>query len=57
MAIINKSDFMDYFNKGIAQLTLIFNRSLTVTQNGKLRFYVMAITIGIALILTYMMTQ
>ena len=42
---------MDYFNKGIAQVTLLFNRSLSVTQNGKLRFYVMAITIGIALIL------
>ena len=57
MAVINKNDFMDYFNKGIAQVTLLFNRSLSVTQNGKLRFYVMAITIGIALILTYMMIK
>jgi len=55
LAKINKNDFTDYFNKGLAQLTLLFNRSLGTTQNGKLRFYIMAITIGIALILTYMM--
>ncbi len=57
MAKINKNDFMDYFNKGIAQATLLFNRTLTTTQNGNLRFYIMAITIGIALILTYMITK
>jgi NADH-quinone oxidoreductase subunit L len=57
MAVINKGDFMDYFNKGIAGLTVLFNRSLVVTQNGKLRFYIMGITIGIALILTYMITK
>lgn len=55
LAKINKNDFMDYFNRGIAGVVLLFNRSLIVTENGKLRFYIMAITIGIALILTYMM--
>jgi NADH-quinone oxidoreductase subunit L len=55
LARINKNDFTDYFNKGLAQLTILFNQSLIITQNGKLRFYVLAVTIGIALILTYMM--
>jgi NADH-quinone oxidoreductase subunit L len=57
MAEINKSDFMDYFNQSLAWITLFFNRSLSLTQNGRLRFYIMALSIGIAVILTYMMRQ
>ena len=57
IAEINKSDFMDNFNQSLAQITLFFNRSLSFTQNGKLRFYIMALTIGIAAILTYMIYQ
>ena len=57
IAEINKSDFMDSFNKALAEITLFFNRSLSVTQTGKLRFYILAFTIGIAIILTYMMKQ
>jgi NADH-quinone oxidoreductase subunit L len=54
---VNKNDFMDYFNQSLALITLFFNRSLSLTQNGKLRFYIMALTIGIAAILTYMIYQ
>lgn len=57
VAEINKNDFMDYFNRLLAWITLFFNRSLSPTQNGKLRLYIMALTIGIVLILTYMMRQ
>lgn len=55
IAVINKNDFMDYFNQSLAWITLFFNRSLSLTQNGRLRFYIVALTIGIAVILTYMM--
>ena len=55
IATINKSDFMDYFNQSLAWLTIFFNRSLSLTQNGRLRYYIIALTIGIAVILTYMM--
>ncbi len=57
IATINKSDFMDYFNQSLAWLTLFFNRSLSLTQNGRLRYYIIALTIGIAVILTYMMNR
>lgn len=57
LAETNKNDFMDYFNQSLAQITIFFNRSLSLTQNGKLRFYIMALTIGIAIILTYMLQQ
>ena len=57
IAEINKNDFMDYFNMALAEITLFFNRSLSITQTGKLRFYILAFTIGIAIILTYMMKQ
>jgi NADH-quinone oxidoreductase subunit L len=50
---INKNDFFDWLNIGIAKLALLINRLLSLTQNGKLRWYLMSFTIGIALILTY----
>jgi len=57
IAEINKNDFMDYFNMTLAEITLFFNRSLSITQTGNLRFYILAFTIGIAIILTYMIKQ
>ena len=50
---IDKKDIFDRLNIGIARLTLMANRGLSITQNGKLRWYLMSFAIGIALILTY----
>jgi NADH-quinone oxidoreductase subunit L len=55
LATINKNDFFDFWNKGLAGLTLFFNDFLSVTQNGKLRWYAMVLAIGIAFILTIML--
>ena len=54
LARIDKDDIFDWLNVGISRLALLFNSLLTMTQNGKLRWYLMSFTIGIALILTYM---
>ena len=51
---IDKDDFFDWLNICISRLALLMNRLLSITQNGKLRWYLMSFTIGIALILTYM---
>ncbi|MBN2616419.1 MAG: NADH-quinone oxidoreductase subunit L [Bacteroidales bacterium] len=51
---IDQRDFLDYINVGIARVSLRFSRLLSVTQNGKLRWYLMSLTVGIVLILTYM---
>ncbi len=51
---IDKDDIFDRMNIGISRLALFGNRLLSVTQNGKLRWYLMSFTIGIALILTYL---
>jgi NADH-quinone oxidoreductase subunit L len=55
LAEIDKNDFIDLLNRGIAQITMSFNSLLSVTQNGKLRWYLMAFAIGIVFILTYLM--
>ena len=55
LAEIDKNDFIDLFNSGIASVTILFNRLLSITQNGKLRWYVMAFAIGIVFILTVLM--
>jgi NADH-quinone oxidoreductase subunit L len=51
---IDKNDIFDWLNIGVSRLTLLTNHLLSITQNGKLRWYLMSFTIGIALILTYM---
>ena len=51
---IDKPDFLDYFNRGIGSLLEWLSRLLSFTQNGKLRWYLLSLTIGIILILTYM---
>jgi NADH-quinone oxidoreductase subunit L len=53
---IDKNDVVDLINRGFARITLIFNGLLSLTQNGKLRWYMMALAIGIACILTVMMS-
>ena len=52
---IDKNDFFDWLNIGLSMLVLLFNRLLSFTQNGKLRWYIMSFAIGIAIILTYML--
>jgi NADH-quinone oxidoreductase subunit L len=54
---VDKDDIFDWLNIGISRLALIGNRLLSVTQNGKLRWYLMSFTIGIILILTYMICK
>jgi len=54
LAEIDKDDFFDWLNICISRLALLMNRLLGITQNGKLRWYLMSFTIGIALILTYL---
>jgi NADH-quinone oxidoreductase subunit L len=54
LATIDKDDIFDRLNVGISRLALLFNGLLSTAQNGKLRWYLMSITVGIAFILTYM---
>jgi len=54
---IDKDDIFDLWNIGISRLAILSNRLLSFTQNGKLRWYLMSFTIGIALILTYMILK
>jgi NADH-quinone oxidoreductase subunit L len=55
LSVIDKNDFFDLWNIGLSRLTLLFNRLLSITQNGKVRWYLLSFTIGIAIILTYML--
>ncbi len=54
---VDKKDFIDIFNKVLAQTALLINSLLVRTQNGKLRWYLMSLAIGITLILTYMLIR
>jgi len=49
---INKSDVFDQLYNGIAQASLRFNRLLSVSQNGSLRWYIVGVLIGILFIIT-----
>jgi NADH-quinone oxidoreductase subunit L len=57
LSVIDKNDIFDWLNIGISRLALLTNRLLCITQNGKLRWYLMSFAIGIALILTYMISK
>jgi NADH-quinone oxidoreductase subunit L len=57
LSVIDKNDIFDWLNIGISRLALLINRLLCITQNGKLRWYLMSFAIGIALILTYMISK
>lgn len=52
---MDKKDFIDRIYSFIAAGTAYFNLLLSKTQNGKLRWYLMVLTIGIILILTIML--
>jgi len=49
---INKMDVFDRLYNGIAQVSLIFNRLLSGSQNGSLRWYIVGVLIGILFIIT-----
>jgi NADH-quinone oxidoreductase subunit L len=57
LSVVDKNDFFDLWNKGLSRVALFFNRLLSVTENGKLRWYLLSFAIGIAIILTYMLSQ
>jgi NADH-quinone oxidoreductase subunit L len=57
LSVVDKNDFFDLWNKGLSNLALLFNRLLSLTQNGKLRWYLLSFAVGIAIILTYMLSQ
>jgi NADH-quinone oxidoreductase subunit L len=57
LSVIDKKDFFDLWNIGLSQLALLFNRLLSTTQNGKMRWYLLSIVIGIAIILTYILSK
>jgi NADH-quinone oxidoreductase subunit L len=53
---IDKKDFVDLIYTSIAKVTEYFNLLVSKTQNGKLRWYVLFLTIGVAVILTIMIS-
>jgi NADH-quinone oxidoreductase subunit L len=57
LAVIDKNDFIDYWNKWLSRLALSGNRILSFTQNGKIRWYLLSFAIGIAIILTFMLSK
>lgn len=57
LSVIDKKDFFDLWNIGLASFALFFNRTLSISQNGKMRWYLLSFAIGIAIILTYMLTK
>lgn len=57
LSVIDKNDFFDLWSIGLSRVALFFNRILSITQNGKLRWYLLTFAIGIAVILTFMLTK
>ncbi len=49
---IDKNDIIDQFCTGLASIAGLFNKGLAATQNGKLRWYAMALAIGAVITLT-----
>ncbi|MGB8491853.1 MAG: NADH-quinone oxidoreductase subunit L [Bacteroidales bacterium] len=54
---IDRKDFLDWLGIGLSKLTLLLNRLLSITQNGSLRWYLMLLAVGVALILTYILPK
>jgi NADH-quinone oxidoreductase subunit L len=52
LTAINKSDVLDRLGNGLAQANLSFNRLLSVSQNGSLRWYIAGLLIGVLFIIT-----
>lgn len=54
---IDKKDLIDFNYTNIANATAYMSYLLSKTQNGKLRWYVLVLTVGIVVILTFMITK
>jgi NADH-quinone oxidoreductase subunit L len=57
LSVIDRNDFFDFLNIGLSRLALLLNRLLSIAQNGKLRWYLMSLVIGITVILTFMLSK
>ena len=57
LAEIDKNDIFDQLNISISKLIVWGNHFLSIAQNGKLRWYLLSFAIGIAFILTLMLTK
>lgn len=57
LSVIDKDDFFDLWNIGLSRSALLFNRLLSSTQNGKMRWYLLSFVIGITIILTYLLSK
>ena len=57
LAEIDKKDIFDQLNIMLSKLALWGNQILSIAQNGKLRWYLLSFALGIALILTLMLTK
>ncbi len=57
LSVIDKEDFIDLWNIGLSRLALSFNRLLSTSQNGKIRWYLLSLALGIAVLLTYMLSK
>lgn len=49
---INKPDWLDWLNKGVARASLTLSSLLSVSQNGSLRWYIAGVLIGVLFIIT-----
>jgi NADH-quinone oxidoreductase subunit L len=49
---VNRTDVFDRIYEGVARANIKFNRLLSVTQNGSLRWYIAGVLIGILFIIT-----
>jgi NADH-quinone oxidoreductase subunit L len=54
---IDRNDFIDLIYAGIARITGYLHLLLSRTQNGKLRWYAIALTVGIVIILTFIISR
>lgn len=57
VSAINKDDFINKANDYISGTTAYLSKILSSSQTGKVRWYVLCLTIGIVLILTIMISQ
>jgi len=54
-SLIDKNDVIDKFYSGVGSVTRVLNRALAATQNGRLRWYAMALAIGAVFTLTILL--
>ena len=52
LASVNKKDFIDKAYEGVAEINVRFNKALSYSQSGSLRWYVMGLVLGSIIILS-----